>query len=93
MIHAPKRLNIEPLGDTTMQTIQMTAHVDDKGMLQIQLPDYPGEELEILLVYQPIPKTQKRQWSQRFLRTFGAWQGEPLEREHQGEQPKRDELV
>lgn len=76
-----------------MQTIQITAHVDDKGMLQIQLPDHPGEELEILLVYQPVQKTQKRQWSQRFLSTFGAWQGEPLEREPQGEQPERDELL
>lgn len=76
-----------------MQTIQITAQVDDKGMLQIQLPDHPGEELEILLVYQPVQKTQKRQWSQRFLSTFGAWQGEPLEREPQGEQPERDELL
>jgi hypothetical protein len=76
-----------------MQTIQMKAHVDDNGILQIQLPDHPGEELEILLVYQPVQKTRKRQWSQRFLNTFGAWQGEPLEREPQGEQPERNELL
>ncbi len=76
-----------------MQTIQLKAHVDGNGILQIQLPDHYGEELEILLVYQPIPKTQKRQWSQRFLCAFGSWQGEPLEREAQGEQPERDELL
>ena len=76
-----------------MQTIQLKAYVDDKGILQIQLPDHPGEELEILLVYQPIQKTHKRQWSQQFLNTFGAWQGEPLEREPQEEQPERDELL
>ncbi|MDJ1174318.1 hypothetical protein [Roseofilum capinflatum] len=31
-----------------MQTIQLKASVDDNGILQIQLPDHPGEELEIL---------------------------------------------
>ncbi|MGK7888805.1 MAG: hypothetical protein AB4042_05680 [Leptolyngbyaceae cyanobacterium] len=76
-----------------MQTIQLRAAVDDNGILQIQLPDHLGEELDILLVYQPVQKAQKRQWSQRFLSTFGAWQGEPLEREPQGEQPERDELL
>ena len=76
-----------------MQTIHIKAYVDSNGILQIQLPDHPGEELEILLVYQPVQKTQKRQWSQRFLSTSGAWQGEPLERESQGEQPERDKLL
>lgn len=76
-----------------MQTIQLRVAVDDNGILQIQLPDHSGEELEILLVYQPIQTTQKRQWSQRFLSTFGSWQGESLEREPQGEQPERDELL
>jgi hypothetical protein len=71
------------LGSKTMQTIQTTAQVDEKGILQIQLPEHSGENLDILLVYQIIQKTQKRQWSQRFLSTFGAWLGEPLEREPQ----------
>lgn len=80
-----------------MQSIQITAHVNDQGILQIPLPKHLGEELEILLVYQPISKLeklpQKRQWSQQFLSTFGAWQGEPLTREPQGEQPEREELL
>ncbi|MDM3849111.1 MAG: hypothetical protein PT118_23645 [Aphanizomenon gracile PMC644.10] len=68
-----------------MQSIQITAHVNDQGILQIPLPNHSGEELEILLVYQPISKPKKRQWSQQFLSTFGAWQGESLSREPQGE--------
>ena len=76
-----------------MQTIQTTAQVDEKGILQIQLPEHSGEKLDILLVYQIVQKTQKRQWSQQFLSTFGAWQGEPLEREPQGEQPERNEIL
>ncbi len=76
-----------------MQTIQTTAQVDEKGILQIQLPEHSGEKLDILLVYQIVQKTQKRQWSQQFLSTFGAWQGELLEREPQGEQLERNELL
>ena len=76
-----------------MQTIQTTAQVDEKGILQIQLPEHSGEKLDILLVYQIVQKTQKSQWSQQFLSTFGTWQGEPLEREPQGEQPERNEIL
>ncbi len=76
-----------------MHTIQTIAQVDEKGILQIQLPEHSGEKLDILLVYQIVQKTQQRQWSQRFLSAFGAWQGETLEREPQGEQPERNELL
>ena len=76
-----------------MQSIQITAHVNDRGILEIPLPNHSGEELEILIVYQRISKPTKRQWSQQFLSTFGAWQGEPLIREPQGEQPEREELL
>ena len=76
-----------------MQSIQITAHVNDRGILEIPLPNHSGEELEILIVYQPISKPTKRQWSQQFLSTFAAWQGEPLIREPQGEQPEREELL
>jgi hypothetical protein len=30
-----------------MQTIQTTAQVDEKGILQIQLPEHSGEELDL----------------------------------------------
>lgn len=66
-----------------MQTIQTTAQVDEKGILQIQLPEHSGEKLDILLVYQIVQQTQKRQWSQRFLSTFGAMARRTLEREPQ----------
>lgn len=76
-----------------MQSIQLKTYVDAQGILQIQLPEHSGEELEILLVYQPVSKTHKRQWSQEFLATCGAWQGELLVRETQGEQAERDVLL
>jgi hypothetical protein len=76
-----------------MQTLKMTASVNPDGILQIPLPDHLGETLEILLVYQPAPDQPKRPWSQTFLSSFGSWQGDPLEREPQGEQLDRDALL
>jgi hypothetical protein len=62
-----------------MKTIRTRSRVDRNGLLQIQLPDHYDEEVEILIVYQPIQATQKRQWSQNFLDLFGNWKGEPLD--------------
>ena len=83
----------DPNPSNTMQTLKITAHVNEDGILQIQLPDHPGETLEILLVYQPVPTPPKRQWSQQVLSTFGAWQGAPIERAPQEDQPERDVLL
>jgi Protein of unknown function (DUF2281) len=70
-----------------------------------QVPDPLIEEiLDFLLFIQsrrcpnlPEPSTQpsaKRQWSPHFFeRTAGAWQGEPLVREDQGEQAERDAFL
>lgn len=76
-----------------MKTIRIRSHVDSDGLIQIQLPEHHDEEVEILLVYQPIQSSQKRQWSQEFLDLFGAWEGAPLERERQETQAERDSLL
>ncbi|MFG6099174.1 hypothetical protein SPB21_28260 [Leptothoe sp. ISB3NOV94-8A] len=76
-----------------MKTIRLRSHVNESGLLQVQLPDHHNEEVEILIVYQPVQATQKRQWSQKFLDLFGAWQGEPLVRAPQGNQPEREPLL
>ena len=75
-----------------MKTIRLRSYINESGLLQVQLPDHHNEEVEILIVYQPIQKNQKRQWSQSFLNLFGAWKGEPLVREPQGHQPEREQL-
>ncbi|MEL7353048.1 MAG: hypothetical protein AAF171_07525 [Cyanobacteria bacterium P01_A01_bin.116] len=76
-----------------MKTIRFTAHVETDGSLQIKLPEHRNEEVELLVVYQPIRIVAKRQWSQKFLDLFGAWEGEPLERAPQGILPERNELL
>lgn len=76
-----------------MKTIRLKAYVETDGSLQIQLPEHRNEEIELLVVYQPVRIVEKRQWSQQFLDLFGAWEGEPLERAPQEVQPERDIML
>lgn len=78
-----------------MHSIKLKTHIGDDGLLQLKLPvGISNQDLEVIVIYQPINKTPKRAWSPGFFeRTFGAWQGEPLVRESQGELPERDCLL
>ena len=77
-----------------MESMKVTTHVDNDGLLQIKLPlEMANQELEVMVIYQPVDKKAKRSWPPGFFeRTFGAWQGEPLVREPQGELPEREPL-
>ena len=44
-----------------MQTIRLKSQVGQDGLLQVKLPDHHGEELEILIVYQPVPSDDSTQ--------------------------------
>jgi hypothetical protein len=63
-----------------MNSIKLKSHVNSDGMLHISLTDLQNTDVDITIVYQPLQKKEKRRWSPEFLSTFGAWQGEPLER-------------
>jgi hypothetical protein len=78
-----------------MHSIKLQTHVGHDGLLQFKLPvGISNQDLEVIVIYQPINQTSKRAWSPQFFeRTFGAWQGEPLVREAQGELPERDSLL
>jgi hypothetical protein len=75
-----------------MESVKLKMHVGKDGLLQIQLPvEITDQDVEVLVSYQPVAATQKRTWSPGFFeRTFGAWQGEPLVREPQGDLPERE---
>jgi hypothetical protein len=77
-----------------MESVKLKTHVGKDGLLQIQLPvEITDQDVEVLVIYQPVATTQKRIWSPGFFeRTFGAWQGEPLVREPQGDLPEREPL-
>jgi len=76
-----------------MQSITIKSHVDNDGIVHISLPEIKDTDVEMIIVYQPLKKLQKRQWSAEFLSTFGSWQGEPLVRETQEEQPEREQFL
>ena len=78
-----------------MHSIKLQTHVGHDGLLQLKLPvGMNNQDLEVIVIYQPLNQTPKRAWSPGFFeRTFGAWQGEPLVRESQGELPERDSLL
>ena len=77
-----------------MHSIKLQTHVGDDGLLHIQLPvGMTNQTLEVIVIYQSAKPTSKRAWSPGFFeRTFGAWQGESLVREPQGELPERESL-
>ncbi len=72
-----------------MQRIKVRQRVGADGILHLEIPtEVKDGEVEVVVVYQPVQKTEKRQWSSDFLSTFGAWEGE-LVRAPQEEQPER----
>ncbi len=72
-----------------MQSIKVRQHIGQDGVLHLEIPtEVKDGDVEVVVVYQPIPKPEKRQWSADFLSTFGAWEGE-LVRAPQEEQPER----
>ncbi|MEA5576167.1 hypothetical protein [Anabaena sp. UHCC 0451] len=76
-----------------MQTIKLESHIGNDGMLHIPLPEIKDADVEVIIVYQQVQKHQKRQWSSEFLSTFGAWEGEALERAPQEEQSEREPFL
>ena len=76
-----------------MQSIKVKSHIGNDGILHIPLPEIRNTEVEAIIVYQTVQNPSKRQWSPEFLSTFGAWQGEPLDRATQEEQPDREAFL
>ncbi|HAN46920.1 MAG TPA: hypothetical protein DCQ32_10290 [Cyanobacteria bacterium UBA8156] len=50
-----------------MQTLKATVQVSDRGIVQLALPEHAGEELEVLLVYQPAAKATSEDATQELL--------------------------
>jgi hypothetical protein len=76
-----------------MQSMTIKSHIGNDGMLHISLPEIKDSDVEVIIVYQQVQKTQKREWSSDFLSTFGSWQGEILERAPQPEQSEREPFL
>ncbi len=76
-----------------MISVKTKAHIGLDGTLSVAVPTPLSEtDVEVMLVLQPIPK--ERGWPPGFFEaTAGAWQGEPLQREPQGEYEQREGLA
>ena len=84
-----------------MKSLHVRARVDAQGTLTLAMPpDMSGQDLELVVVFEPVTLTKTVElptkatgWPPGFFeRTAGAWQGEPLTREPQGEYGERDPL-
>ncbi|OGG51978.1 MAG: hypothetical protein A3F84_15280 [Candidatus Handelsmanbacteria bacterium RIFCSPLOWO2_12_FULL_64_10] len=83
-----------------MKSILLKSRVQADGILELRVPtDLPESDVEVVVVVQPISDGDEQKSSGKsgwppgfFERTAGAWQGEPLVREPQGEYEDRDKL-
>ena len=83
-----------------MNSIHIRALVNEEGRVEVQLPEQlHGKLLDLVVVYEPVPEGEQVEAAQPagwpaglYEATAGAWQGEPLLREPQGEYEKRDPL-
>lgn len=75
-----------------MQSIQLTTHIGEDGILQVQMPsEMKDTDLEVMIIFQPLLK--KREWQPGFFEeVIGGWEGEPLVREEQGDYEDREQL-
>jgi len=84
-----------------MQTITLHSHIDSDGFLHLKVPDIlMNTDCKVTVMLQPITSDSKSKtpeelgWTPGFFeRTAGAWQGEPLTRDAQGEYEQREALL
>lgn len=82
-----------------MNTIKLHSRTDKDGILHLDIPsNRQNTELEVTVTLSPIESHGETPtdlgWREGFFdRTAGAWVGESLVREEQGEYPQREELA
>lgn len=79
------------------QTISICSHVGSDGILHLEVPvEMADTDIVVTVTVRSLPAAceesspEKLSWTPGFFeQTFGAWQGEPLLRESQGEITER----
>jgi hypothetical protein len=79
-----------------METIKLQAHVNDDGLLRLELPTgMANRKLEVLIVMQPLEDEEVDElgWPVGFFqRTYGALADDPIERPAELPPDARDEV-
>jgi hypothetical protein len=84
-----------------MRSLHIRAHIDAQGRLTLTMPpEMAGQDVELVVVFNQVTpantakvQTEAAGWPPGFFeQTAGAWQGEPLTREPQGEYEERAPL-
>jgi len=85
-----------------MQKITLNSRIGSDGVLNLKMPNnLINTECKITVILQPITPMESKQktpeelgWTPGFFeRTAGAWEGEPLTRDEQGEYEQREALL
>jgi hypothetical protein len=84
-----------------MQTISLNSHIGSDGFLHLKVPNIPiNTDYKVTVMLQPITSESKSKtpeelsWTPGFFeKTAGAWEGEPLTRDEQGEYEQREALL
>jgi len=83
-----------------MQSVMLQSRVGPDGILKLQIPiGLPDVEVEVMVIMQPLASNptaslpEAQGWPAGFFeQTAGAWEGERLVRESQGDDEFRNEL-
>jgi hypothetical protein len=78
-----------------MRSMHVRARVDKQGQVMFRMPpEFADQDVDLVVVFEPLKSAEAIGWPPGFFeRTAGAWQGEPLTREPQGEYQERDPLA
>jgi hypothetical protein len=78
-----------------MRSLYIRAHVDKQGQVTFRMPpEFADQDVDLVVVFEPLKSDEAVGWPPGFFeQTAGAWQGEPLTREPQGEYEARDPLA
>jgi hypothetical protein len=86
----------------TIPTITLNSRISSDGFLHLKVPSaLTDTECKVTVILQPLTPMASKQktpeelgWTPGFFeRTAGAWEGEPLTREEQGEYEQREVLL
>ena len=78
-----------------MRSLHIHAHVDKQGQVTFRMPsEFANQNVDLVVVFEPLTSAEVAGWPPGFFeQTAGAWQGEPLTREPQGEYEARNPLA